>query len=299
MQQVVGIRFRRAGKIYYYEPKGLTLGLHDHVIAPTQRGAALGWVVIAPQDVVESRLREELQPVLRRADDADQQRLAQLKAKEQAALAQAKDAVHRSNLPIKLIRAEYALDEGHLTIFFAAENRVDFRDLARDLGAQLNARVELQQLGPREHAKLLGGYGWCGQELCCSRWLVETSPVTIKMAKDQGLPLNPSKLAGNCGRLRCCLRYEVETYLALRQRMPRVGQYVITAQGTGRVRTMHILKETVGVVLDEGGLADVKASEVKIDEARTNAARARAAAPPQRPPATSETSEPAEPSALE
>jgi len=206
--RVVGIRFRRAGKVYYYDPAGLDLKVNDKVVVSTPRGLKVGWVVIAPEQVIASQLSEPLKPVVRLATPEDLKTTEALTAREPQALRETAELVAKHKLPMKLLAAEYNLEGNYLTIYFKAEDRVDFRELVRDLNSHFKMRVELRQIGPRDEAKILGGYGRCGRPLCCITFLDEFMPVSIRMAKQQNLPLNPMKIAGACGRLLCCLAYE-------------------------------------------------------------------------------------------
>jgi cell fate regulator YaaT (PSP1 superfamily) len=260
---IVGIRFKRASKTYYFDPAGLDLNMNDQVVVETVRGLELGRVVIAPKQVLASEVPEPLKPVLRKAEAEDMKRSMDLEAKEKDALIEGGKLVQRLNLPMKLVSADYNLDASRVTIFFSAEERVDFRDLVRELAGRLRTRVELRQVGPRDQAKLVGGYGRCGRQLCCASFLSELAPVSIKMAKDQGLPLNPLKISGCCGRLMCCLGYECQQYREMRQQLPREGQRVSTASGVGKVVGTNPLRETVLVQLDESqATVELHAGEV-------------------------------------
>jgi cell fate regulator YaaT (PSP1 superfamily) len=214
-KSVVGIRFQRAGKIYYFDPAGIDLAVNDYVVVETERGPGIGRVVIAPKQVIASELAEPLKPVLRKAMPQDLQQREAVKQKEQEALAKCKELVAQFELPMRLLSAEGNLEGSHFTILFSAEGRVDFRRLVRELAATLKARVELHQVGPRDEAKIIGGVGRCGCPLCCMTFLTEFSPLSIKMAKEQNLSLDPTKISGLCGRLLCCLGYETEDDIAI------------------------------------------------------------------------------------
>ena len=251
MSEVVGVRFKKAGKIYYFDPSGLELKVNDCVVVETSRGLEVGTVVIGPREVAADELTEPLKPVLRKAEPEEIERAEQLREKEREALAECRRLVAELNLPMKLLSAEYSLDGSHLTIYFSAAERVDFRELVRRLAGRLKVRVELRQVGARDEAKLLGGFGRCGRPLCCASFLCGFSPISIRMAKEQGLPLNPMKISGVCGRLLCCLAYENEQYREMKERLPKEGQRVATTMGQGRVVGTNPLKETVTVELEE------------------------------------------------
>lgn len=264
MADVVGVRFRRAGKIYYFDPADIPLQINDQVVVETVRGLELGQVAIAPKQVVAEELQEPLKPVLRKAEPEDIKRCQELEAKEKGALAECARLIEELHLPMKLLSAEYTLDGNRITFYFSAEERVDFRELVRELASRLKMRVELRQMGPRDEAKLVGGCGRCGRPLCCCSFLSDFAPVSIRMAKEQGLPLNPMKISGSCGRLMCCLVYESAQYHAAKEKMPREGQRVDTASGTGKVVGMNALKETVFVQLESEATIEVPVGEIKV-----------------------------------
>jgi cell fate regulator YaaT (PSP1 superfamily) len=203
MADIVGVRFKRAGKIYYFDPAGIDLEVGDYVVVKTTRGLELGRVFIAPKQVLASEVNQELKPVVRKAEPEDVEQAKELEAKETEALAECGKLIAKLGLPMKLLGAEYNLDGSRLTFYFSATERVDFRELVRQLNSRFKIKVELRQLGPRDEAKLVGGFGRCGRPLCCMDFLAEFSPVSIRMAKDQDLPLNPMKISGVCGRLLC------------------------------------------------------------------------------------------------
>ncbi len=207
---IVGIRYKAAGRVYYFDPAGIELKINDYVVVNTPRGLKLGQVAIAPEQVPANQLTEPPKPLVRKATPEDVKHAEEFSGKELAVLAEATQLVTKLNLPMKLIMAEYNLEGNHLTIYFKAAERVDFRELVKELNSHFKLRVELRQVGPRDEAKMVGGYGRCGRPLCCASFLSEFAPVSIKMAKQQNLPLNPMKIAGSCGRLLCCLAYEVE-----------------------------------------------------------------------------------------
>ena len=266
MAEIVGIRFQRAGKIYYFDPAGINLEVNDHVVVKTARGLELGQVVIAPKQVLASEVTEPLKPVVRKAEPEDVGRAQEFAAKEREALVECGKLITKLNLPMKLISTEYNLDGSRLTFFFSAEERVDFRELVRELTNRFKTRVELRQLGPRDEAKLVGGFGRCGRPICCMSFLSEFAPVSIKMAKEQDLPLNPMKISGICGRLLCCLVYETELYRAMKERLPKTGQRVSTPMGVAKVVGANPLKETVLVELESEATVELPLSQVTIED---------------------------------
>ena len=263
MSEVIGIRFKRAGKIYYFNPSGVTVNTNDWVIVETGRGPELGKVVIAPKQVLESELTEPLKPVLRKAVEDDFKKRDGFIVKEHEILENCIRISNKLNLSMKFITAECNLDGTRITVFFSAEGRVDFRDLLKELTSTCKIRIELRQVGPRDEAKLLGGHGKCGLPLCCASFLSEFSPVSIRMAKEQDLPLNPTKISGTCGRLLCCLSYESSQYRALKEKLPPVGQQVTTAMGTGIVVGGNPLKETVSVKLETDTVIEITIEELQ------------------------------------
>lgn len=262
MADIVGVRFKRAGKVYYFDPSGIDLEVNDQVVVETTRGPELGQVVIAPGQVLANDVDKPLKPVTRKAEPEDIERVQEFEAKEREALVECSKLVEKYKLPMKLLSAEYNLDGSRLTFYFSAADRVDFRDLVRELAGRLKVRVELRQTGPRDEAKLIGGCGRCGRPLCCASFLSEFAPVSIRMAKDQGLPLNPMKISGVCGRLMCCLVYESDQYRALKNKMPKNGQRVSTAMGPAKVIESNLLKETVRVELENESIVELPLSEI-------------------------------------
>lgn len=238
----VGVRFRPSGKIYDFDPGPLVLLRDDRVLVETERGPSLGTVVVPPRPRPVGRA---LQRVIKKADARDIAREDQNLQRERTHYRTVLELVRARNLPWKLVKAESTTDGSRLTLFFAAEERADLRGLTRELGELLRVRVEAKQIGARDETKVTGGLGPCGRELCCSSWLQEFQPVGVKMAKEQGLALNPTKLAGMCGRLKCCLRYEYQTYVELRRNLPAVGSRVECVKGDGLVVRHHALKQTV------------------------------------------------------
>ncbi|MFC2016852.1 stage 0 sporulation family protein [Chloroflexota bacterium] len=266
MADIVGIRFKRAGRVYYFDPAGIELEVNDYVVVQTSRGLELGHVVISPKQVLASDVSAPLKPVMRKAEPEDIERAQELEDKEREALAECSKLIARVNLPMKLISAEYSLDGSRLTFIFGAPERVDFRELVRELTSHFKIRVELRQIGPRDEAKLIGGFGRCGRPLCCMSFLSEFAPVSIRMAKEQDLPLNPMKISGVCGRLLCCLVYESEQYHMLKGKLPKAGQQVSTAMGTARVVGGNPLKETVLVEMESQATVELPLSEVTVED---------------------------------
>ena len=269
MPNVVSIKFRGSYKTYYFSP-GDVQGLlaNDQVIVETARGREMAQVVAPLLGVDQSAVVGELKPVVRRASIADLLDAQNYRQMEEEACIRCREQVVKINLPMKIVSAEYSYDGANLTFFFTSEQRVDFRELVRDLSHNLKVRVELRQVGPRDETKLLGGFGRCGREHCCAAFLDEFSPVSIKMAKVQDLPLNPMKISGVCGRLLCCLGYECEQYRAIKEKMPREGQHVMTEAGPALVVGHNTLEEKVLVEYETGVRLEVLASKVKVMENR-------------------------------
>ena len=265
MADIVGVRFKRAGKVYYFDPAGIELEVNDFVVVKTARGLELGQVIIAPHQVLSSELTEPLKPILRKAEAEDIKRAEELENREKEALEECTKMIAKLELPMKLLFAEYNLEGNRLTFLFTAEERVDFRKLVRELTKQLKVRVELRQIGPRDKARLLGGFGRCGRPLCCMSFLSELAPVSIKMAKEQDLPLNPMKISGICGRLLCCLAYETEQYRAMKEKLPKIGQQVLTPQGKAKVVGANPLKETVMVEFESETTVELPISELSFE----------------------------------
>ena len=262
MANIAGIRFKRAGKVYYFDAGDIELDVDDCVVVKTSRGMELGHVVIAPGQIMANEAEETLSPVIRKAEPEDIQQAEELVAKAEEALTECGKMIGELELPMKLLSAEYNLDGSRLTFLFSAEERVDFRDLVRKLTGKFKVRVELRQVGTRDEAKLLGSFGRCGRPLCCVSFLTEFSPVSIKMAKEQDLPLNPMKISGSCGRLMCCLAYEGEQYRIMKEKMPKSGQRVSTHMGEATVVGSNPLKETVLVELESEATVELPLDDV-------------------------------------
>ncbi|MDP9311282.1 MAG: hypothetical protein M3R24_10410 [Chloroflexota bacterium] len=262
MPTVIGIRFKDSGKTYHFDPQNIPLASGDWAIVETVRGPELGRVSGSLTELEMDQLFGELKPVLRRATQSDLDHLLHLQQYEPEALQICAEKVAEHQLPMQLVKAEYNFDGSRLTFFFTADKRVDFRALVRDLARTFRTRIELRQVGPRDEAKLLGGIGPCGRLLCCSTFLPDFARVSIKMAKDQDLPLNPSKISGVCGRLLCCLSYEHEQYLDIKAELPQRGDWVQTPEGPGEVIAVNVVKENVTVQLGDGNTLDCTASQI-------------------------------------
>src|SRR5690606_16665389 len=265
--RIVGVRFKRAGKIYYFTPGELPVAVGDEVLVETAAGVECGEVVIPPKDVPVSDVVQPVRKVLRHMEDADREQLRANRESELEALAFAAERIAARGLPMKLVNAEYTFDRSRLTFFFVAEERVDFREPVKDLASRFGVRIEQRQLGVRDQAKEIGGIGVCGRELCCTTWLGEFAPVSIRMAKEQELSLNPSKLTGQCGRLKCCLKFEADTYRSIRAALPLVGDTVRTPNGTGQVCEVLVARVSVVGDLGEGRLTLVSLKQLECGEA--------------------------------
>lgn len=263
MPVVVGIQFKPVTKVYHFGAKDLLeLGAGDHVIVETAKGTEIAQVVEPPHMIDQSDVVGEMKHVLRRASAWDMVQRDLWQRKEQEALALCRLKAREHELEIKIVRCDYNYTGGRLLIYFSAENRVDFRTLVRELARIFRTRIEMRQIGVRDEAKLLDGVGKCGRQLCCTSWLREFTPVSIRMAKNQQLPLNPEEISGVCGRLLCCLSYEDAHYKEQNKKMPKLGAEVITPQGIGRVRHLHPLKETVTVFLESNAIAEFTVDEL-------------------------------------
>ena len=258
MASVIGVRFKNAGKLYYFDPGVFWPTAGDAVIVETVRGIEYGEVVTGVKEVSDELITPPLKKVIRIATADDAQHDAENRAREKDALALCQKKVQEHKLQMKLVGCEYTFDNSKILFYFTSDKRVDFRALVKDLAAAFHTRIELRQIGVRDEAKMMGGLGMCGRPVCCAQFLGDFEPVSIKMAKEQNLSLNPTKISGICGRLMCCLKYEEDHYEATRKRMPRVGREVITPDGTGTVVELNILKETVRVRIPKGDGAEQK-----------------------------------------
>lgn len=251
MVKVVGVRFRNAGKIYYFGPGKLDIHAGMHVIVETARGVEMGTVMTEPKGVSEEEVIQPLKPVIRIATEADEKTVAKNREKEKDAFRICLEKIAKHKLDMKLVEAEYTFDNNKLLFYFTADGRIDFRELVKDLASVFKTRIELRQIGVRDETKILGGIGICGRPLCCHTYLSEFAPVSIKMAKEQNLSLNPTKISGVCGRLMCCLKNEQETYEYLNRKLPGVGDIVTLPDGMkGEVSGVNVLRQLVKVLVD-------------------------------------------------
>lgn len=250
MAEIIGVRFKSAGKVYYFAPGTLDINEGDSVIVETARGIECGEVALSKREVSDDSISNPLKPVIRVATEKDFKIIEQNKIKEQEAFKICEEKIWKHKLKMNLIDVECTFDNNKLLFYFTAENRVDFRELVKDLASVFRTRIELRQIGVRDEAKMLGGLGICGQPFCCSRFLGEFQPVSIKMAKEQGLSLNPTKISGTCGRLMCCLKYEQDSYEELLRTTPKVGAIVKTPDGKGVVEEVNLLTGKLRVKQD-------------------------------------------------
>ncbi len=267
MTRVIGVRFRNVGKIYYFSPKNLEIHAGDHVIVETARGVEYGNVVLPPRDVEDEKVIQPLKEVIRIANPQDDKKEEINRKKEKEAFQVCLKKIREHGLEMKLIDVEYTFDNNKILFYFTADGRIDFRELVKDLAAIFKSRIELRQIGVRDETKILGGIGICGRPLCCHTYLSEFVPVSIKMAKEQNLSLNPTKISGVCGRLMCCLKNEEETYEELNRKLPNTGDRVTTPEGLkGEVQSVNVLRQLVKVIVDvedEKEIREYQASELK------------------------------------
>ena len=268
MTRVIGVRFRQAGKIYFFAPGKLHIKKGDKVIVETARGVEFGSVVVGPKEVEDEEIMQPLKPVIRVATEEDKRTEEKNREKEKEAFDICLEKIRKHNLDMKLINAEYTFDNNKVLFYFTADGRIDFRELVKDLAAVFRTRIELRQIGVRDETKIRGGIGICGRPLCCNTYLSEFAPVSIKMAKEQNLSLNPTKISGVCGRLMCCLTNEEETYEELNSRLPALGDFVTTNDGLkGEVQSVSVLRQLVKVVVtledDEKEIREYKVSELR------------------------------------
>ena len=274
MIKIVGVRFRKAGKIYYFDPAGMEIETGTHVIVETARGIEFGTVMIPPREMEEDSVVQPLKSVIRIATEADEITEQKNKEKEKEAFQICLEKIAKHKLEMKLVEAEYTFDNNKLLFYFTADGRIDFRELVKDLASVFRTRIELRQIGVRDETKILGGIGICGRPLCCSTYLSEFIPVSIKMAKEQNLSLNPTKISGVCGRLMCCLKNEEETYEYLNSRLPNVGDYVTTIEGLkGEVQSVSVLRQLVKVIVEVNDEKEIR--EYKVDELKFRPKRRR------------------------
>ena len=267
MTKVIGVRFRTAGKVYFFDPGKFEIKQGDHVIVETARGIEYGTVIGAPREVDDEKVVQPLKSVLRIANQKDDEQEASNRKKEKDAFKICLEKIRKHGLQMKLIDAEYTFDNNKVLFYFTADGRIDFRELVKDLASVFKTRIELRQIGVRDETKILGGIGICGRPLCCHTHLSEFAPVSIKMAKEQNLSLNPTKISGVCGRLMCCLKNEEETYEELNRKLPNVGDYVTTDDGLkGEVHSVNVLRQLVKVVVDVGDEKEIQ--EYRADQLR-------------------------------
>lgn len=267
MIKVIGVRFRTAGKVYFFDPGKLEIKQGDHVIVETARGIEYGTVIGAPREVEADKVIQPLKSVLRIANQKDDEQEASNRQKEKDAFKICLEKIRKHGLQMKLIDAEYTFDNNKVLFYFTADGRIDFRELVKDLASVFKTRIELRQIGVRDETKILGGIGICGRPLCCHTHLSEFAPVSIKMAKEQNLSLNPTKISGVCGRLMCCLKNEEETYEEPNKKLPNVGDYVTTDDGLkGEVQSVNVLRQLVKVIVDVGDEKEIQ--EYRADQLR-------------------------------
>ena len=272
MTKVIGVRFRTAGKIYFFDPLNFEIKRGDHVIVETARGIEFGTVMTGVTEVEDEKVIQPLKPVIRIANERDIEQEANNKLKEKDAFRICLEKIRKHELEMKLIDAEYTFDNNKVLFYFTADGRIDFRELVKDLAGVFKTRIELRQIGVRDETKIVGGIGICGRPLCCHSYLADFVPVSIKMAKEQNLSLNPTKISGVCGRLMCCLKNEEETYEYLNSRLPNVGDYVTTDDGLkGEVSAVNVLRQLVKVLVevnDEKELREYQADQLKFKPKR-------------------------------
>jgi cell fate regulator YaaT (PSP1 superfamily) len=265
MTKIIGVRFRSAGKVYFFDPKNLNINIGDHVIVETARGIEYGAVVIGPREVEDTKVIQPLKDVIRVATPEDDEIEINNKIKEKDAFKICVEKITKHGLEMKLIDAEYTFDNNKVLFYFTADGRIDFRELVKDLAAVFKTRIELRQIGVRDETKILGGIGICGRSLCCHTHLSEFAPVSIKMAKEQNLSLNPTKISGVCGRLMCCLKNEEDTYEELNSRLPNVGDFVTCDDNLkGEVQSVSVLRQLVKVIVSVNDVKEIR--EYKVEQ---------------------------------
>lgn len=273
MTKVIGVRFRQAGKVYYFSPGKLHIKQGDKVIVETARGVEFGHVVLGTKEVKDEEIAQPLKSVIRLATEEDKKNEEKNREREKEAFRLCQEKIREHELDMKLINAEYTFDNNKVLFYFTADGRIDFRELVKDLAAVFRTRIELRQIGVRDETKIRGGIGICGRPLCCHTYLADFAPVSIKMAKEQNLSLNPTKISGVCGRLMCCLTNEEETYEELNSRLPAIGDTVTTSEGLkGEVQSVSVLRQQVKVIVnldnDEKEIREYKAKELKFKPKR-------------------------------
>ena len=260
MITVVGVRFRRAGKVYYFDPKNFDVKRGTHVIVETSRGVEFGEVITGPEQVTDDKVVQPLKSLLRVANEKDEAKQEENREKEREAYKICQNKINKHKLEMNLVDAEFTFDNNKLLFYFTADGRIDFRELVKDLASVFRTRIELRQIGVRDETKILGGIGICGRALCCSCYLSDFAPVSIKMAKDQNLSLNPTKISGACGRLMCCLKNEQDTYEYLNSTLPNIGDRVKATLDnlSGEVQSVNVLRQSVKVVVEIDGEKEVR-----------------------------------------
>ena len=267
MAEVVGIRFKEVGKVYYFDPDGKTFEKGDRAIVETARGVECGEVTMGNSVVDDSEIVKPLKSVIRAATKADLERVRENAEKEKKAFSVCEEKILKHKLDMKLVNVEYTFDGGKILFYFTADGRVDFRELVKDLAAVFKTRIELRQIGVRDETKILGGIGSCGRPLCCATYMPEFIPVSIKMAKEQNLSLNPTKISGVCGRLMCCLKHEQDTYEDLNRKLPNIGDFVTADDGMkGEVQSVNVLRQLVKVIVTKEDEKEIK--EYKVEQLR-------------------------------
>ncbi len=262
MPDVTTIRFKPAGPSYYFDPAGVEFDVGDWVIVDTAHGQSMGQVITDTKEVPANQVQEPLKSIVRKANPEEIEKAEELKRQEGEVLNNSAELVAKHDLPMKLIATEYNFDGSHLTIFFSAENKVDFRALLKEMGATFKTRVELRQIGARDVAKLLGGIGRCGRPICCASSLSKFAPISVRMARDQSLPLNPQMISGICGKLLCCLKYEHEQYVEIKATLPIKGKNVLTPHGPAKVLSINYLKRTVTVQPENESVTEFEFSQL-------------------------------------
>ena len=265
MKVIIGVRFRQAGKVYYFSPGKHKLKRGEFVIVETAKGVEIGTIVLHNNNMEEEKIVAPLKPIIRVATKEDEEKEAENRRKEKEAYRICYQKIHKHKLEMKLIEAEYTFDNNKLLFYFTADGRIDFRELVKDLASVFRTRIELRQIGVRDETKIRGGIGICGRPLCCHSYLSEFVPVSIKMAKEQNLSLNPTKISGVCGRLMCCLKNEQETYEYLNKQLPNIGDQVMTPEGIkGEVQSVNVLRQLVKVIMDVNDEKEIR--EYKVEE---------------------------------
>jgi len=260
--RLVGVKFFRGLRVHYFQVRDLEFDKGDLVVVNTENGNNIGMVIIPPKEERMGLLKRSFREVIREATVEDREAMERLREQEKEAFELCQGLIHDLELEIKLVDVEYLFDGSKVIFYFTSEHRVDFRELVRRLAAQLKMRIEMRQIGVRDEAKMIGGVGCCGHALCCATFLKDFELVSIKMAKDQNLPLNPAKISGQCGRLMCCLSFEVETYQELKKNLPKVGKKIVTKYGEGKVIRQNLLLQTITLELESGGIITIKPEEL-------------------------------------